>query len=392
VKVSSVDTKVPSHQRCPHCDAPHNYIYYNDGKRRTQLKCKVCQSTFKLRKNLRKTKAKYWCPHCGYALYAWKKSLVVTIYKCGNDHCPHRIRRLKKLNIGEEIIRQTAPNHFKINYQYKEYHLTPKQKQHSAPAKSRVELFRIHRSDNILGLILTFYISYALSARKTALILRQVFNITVSHQTVLNYAQAAAYYVHQFNLKNKGPIDDIAVGDETYIKVDTKYNYVWFMLCPEKLSITAYHLADNRGTLPAVAAISEAIKTARADQKLTLITDGNPAYTEALHYINKTTRSHNPIEHIKVIGLQNEDEVSEEFRPFKQAIERLNRTYKHHVRPANGFKSFDGAMAVTALFVAHYNFLRRHMTLNYKTPIHIEQLEGITTIQAKWVRLIDMMC
>jgi transposase-like protein len=299
---------------------------------------------------------------------------------------------LKKLNIAEEIIRQAAPNHFKINYQYKEYHLTPKQKQHSAPAKSRVELFRIHRSDNILGLILTFYISYALSARKTALILRQVFNINVSHQTVLNYAQAAAYYVHQFNLKNKGPIDDIAVGDETYIKVDSKFNYVWFMLCLEKLSITAYHLADNRGTLPAVAAISEAIKTARADQKLTLITDGNPAYTEALHYINKTTRSQNPIEHIKVIGLQNEDEVSEEFRPFKQAIERLNRTYKHHVRPAIGFKSFNGAMAVTALFVAHYNFLRGHMTLNYKTPIHIEQLEGIKTIQAKWVRLVEMMC
>ena len=30
----------------------------------------------------------------------------------------------------------------------------------------------------------------------------------------------------------------------------------------------------------------------------------------------------------QVIGLTNDDEVSKEFRPYKQMIERLNRTYK----------------------------------------------------------------
>jgi len=34
--------------------------------------------------------------------------------------------------------------------------------------------------------------------------LKSVFNIKVSYQTVLNYAAAAAFYCHSFNLRNKG--------------------------------------------------------------------------------------------------------------------------------------------------------------------------------------------
>ena len=45
----------------------------------------------------------------------------------------------------------------------------------------------------------------------------------------------------------------------------------------------------------------------------------------------------------QVIGLTNDDEVSKEFRPYKQLIERLNRTYKQSYRPTNGFDNIDGA-------------------------------------------------
>jgi len=79
---------------------------------------------------------------------------------------------------------------------------------HSAPMKPAVDITKIYNSQNVLGLILTFfYVSFATSARKTALILCTVFNISVSYQTVLNYAEAAAHYCHQFNLKNKGLVD-----------------------------------------------------------------------------------------------------------------------------------------------------------------------------------------
>lgn len=290
-------------------------------------------------------------------------------------------------------MRQMAPNLFKVNYLYKEYHFTPQQLKHSEPTtprKSRVDIFKIHHTDHILGLILTFYISFALSARKTALVLRMVFNIEVSHQTVLNYIQAVAYYAHQFNMTHKGPIDDISVGDETYIKIGGEQNYVWFCVSASKRTITAYHLADDRETRSAVTTLKEAFSTASPGQELTFISDGLGSYTEAIHFLN-SSRKHNKIKHIQVIGLKDKDDVSEQYRSFKQLIERFNRTYKHHVKPAVGFNSFNGAMALTVLFVTYYNFLRPHMSLNYRTPIQIHQLDGINTIQARWVKLLSMM-
>ena len=350
VKHRSKSLTVPKQTICPHCSAPHKYIYYNDGKKRAQLRCKVCSNTFKLNRRFQKNaKTIYYCPYCHYALFRWKELKDLTIYKCCNRKCFHRIKALEKLKPQEKLLQKLFPNLFKINYQYREYRFTDEQIQHSVPKITKVNLYNIYNSENILGLILTFYVSFAISARKTALIMRMIFNINVSYQTVLNYSQAAAYYCHMFNLKNKGPIDDISSGDETYIKIQGKNNYVFFFVSSKKLSITAYHVADNRGTLPAVASISEATRTAIPDQDITLITDGNPSYDAALHFINSKLNKN--IKHFKVIGLQNLDEESEEYRAFKQIIERLNRTYKHHVRPSCGFNSFNGALSLLQLYL-----------------------------------------
>jgi transposase InsO family protein len=91
-----------------------------------------------------------------------------------------------------------------------------------------------------------------------------------------------------------------------------------------------------------------------------------------------------------VVGLQNLDKESEEFRPFKELIERLNRTYKFHTRAAGGFNSANGAIALTTLFVTYYNFLRPHTSLNYSVPIPLEPLKGIDTLQGKWAKIIKL--
>jgi transposase-like protein len=229
-----------------------------------------------------------------------------------------------------------------------------------------------------------------MSARKTAYIMHTVFNVSISHQTVLNYAEAAAYYCHQFNLKFKGPIDDESAGDETYIKIAGKNNYVFLFISSKKLSITSYHVADNRETLPATIAMNEAIRTAEPDQKLTLITDGNPSYPSGLMFLNENRNQDHKINLKQVIGLQNLDETSTEFRPFKQIIERFNRTFKYHVRASTGFKSTNGAVALTTLIVTHYNFLRPHMSLEYKVPVELPELKAISTIQGRWTKIISM--
>lgn len=377
--------------RCPHCGAPHKYLYYNNGIKKSQLLCKVCSGFFPAEQKFRNCqKAKFFCPYCGCALFHWKRRKEVTIHKCCNDNCQYRLNALSKLNAAEQALRKKQNTHFKLCYQYREYHFKKNQLTHSAPMKPTVDITKIHNSQNVLGLIMTFYVSFATSARKTALILRTVFNISVSYQTVLNYAEAAAHYCHQFNLKNKGPVGSRQAGDEAYIKVRGKDKFTFFFISPKRHKITAYHVADSRETLPAVVAMNEAIRTAEPDQKFTLITDGNPSYPAGIHFLNALYESKDLLKHRKVIGLQNLDAESTLFRPFKQLIERLNRTYNYHIRPAHGFNSFNGAVALTTLFVTHYNFLRPHMALDYQTPIPMLELDTISTIQGKWAKIISM--
>ena len=112
----------------------------------------------------------------------------------------------------------------------------------------------------------------------------------------------------------------------------------FLFISSKSLVLSAYHLAHSRETLPAVITMTEAIRTAEPQQKISLITDGNPSYPAGIHFMNEKRPQELPrIEHHAVIGLQNLDQESETYRSFKQLIERLNRTFKFHVRPASGF-------------------------------------------------------
>jgi transposase-like protein len=323
-------------------------------------------------------------------LFRWKTRLDVIIHKCSNDNCPHRINALNQLNPAEQNLRRSKSSQFKLCYIYREYLFQAKDLVVASPRKPTVDIRKIYNSPNVLGLILSFFVSFALSARKTAYIMRVMFNITVSHKTVLNYAEAAAYHCHQFNLRFKGPIDNESAGDETYIRIAGKTAYVFLFTSSKKHTITSYHVADNRETLPATIAMNEAIRTADPDQELTLITDGNPSYTAGLMFLNEKRDKDHKITLKQVIGLQNLDEISAEFRPFKQIIERLNRTFKFHVRASAGFKATNGAVTLTTLIVTHYNFLRPHMSLNYKVPIELPELQAVSTIQGRWAKILSM--
>jgi transposase-like protein len=381
--------RVPEHIRCLHCNAPSKYLYYNDGKRRSQILCKLCGNLSQISKRKHHSNTPFFCPYCHHALFLWKHKELWTSYKCGNNRCPRYLENLDKLNPREKKERKKRSSQFKLRYQYRVYHFKDQELSVASPLTPTVDLSRIHHHPSLVGLILTFHISFALSARKTALILKQVFNVVISHQTVLNYAEAAAFWCHRFNHHFKGSIDAIAAGDETHIKVKGNWAYTFLFIAVRSLKIIAYHVAHDRSVLPAVCALKEAIRTARENQTILAITDDNPSYAAGVHFINSHSDG-TPLEHHKVIALQDLDQESETYRPFKQIVERLNRTYKFHTRSACGFDSFYGAVILTTLFVTHYNFLRPHSTLRYNTPIIIDELHHIPTIQDRWCKIIDM--
>lgn len=394
VKRRSAHSHVAAGNTCGQCSAPSRYLYFNDGKKRTQLRCKVCGGLSPVQRRLRKTsRAKYWCPYCGLALYRWKVQTDATLYKCGNDHCPAYLRNLAQLNRAERRLRKQRSSQFSVRYIYREYHFRPGQLQLPAPTASRVDLARIHSPDHIVGLVLTLHISCGLSARMTAFILRNVFAIPLSYQTVLNYCEAAAVHLHRFNLAHKGPTDALCAGDEVFVRIDGQWAYTFLFLGAESHKITSYHVAPKRDTHNAVIAMNEVARTAPGQRTTHLVFDGLGAYPAGVHFINAQRRNdHLPhaFTFTQVFGLENLDDLSAQWRPFKQLIERLNRTYRFHTRAAAGFDSYNGALVLTVLFVAYYNFLRPHTTLYGHTPVHLDQLDTIPTLQARWCKLLDM--
>ena len=389
VKRRDKSTDVLNKIYCSHCGAPGKFLYYNDGRKRTQIRCKVCSRLSPVTKNYRPCKTKYWCPHCNYALFRHKENDSVTVYKCPNYKCLEYQKNLNKLSKKEKELREKKLSQFKLHYTYREYHFEPDKLVPATPECSAASLNNIRNSYNVLGLTLTFNISYGISARKTAHILNNVFLVPISYQTVLNYSQAAAVLCNKFNLENKGEIDLRVAGDETYIRVKNKWNYVWFVIGAVSRAIFAYHLSDSRETKHALITFKETTRTLPTDKFVEFISDGNPSYDAAALYLNFGLEK--PIlKRYSVIGLKNEDEESTEYREYKQLIERLNRTYKFHTRQRSGFKNFNGATALTVLFVTHYNFLRPHSALKYKTPRHIKELDGILTLQGKWSKILQL--
>jgi len=385
---------LPVSCRCAVCDAPSKYLYANNGKLSSQVLCKICGHTSPTHIAKRKKKAVYFCPHCSYALFKWKESKQHTTYKCPNHNCPHYLNNKMRLDQEEKRMRANQkynPN-FKLHYQYREHHLSPSDLKVIRPInQTKVDLHNIRNSYHILGLVLTFTINLGLSSRHTRDALKGIFDISISHQTVLNYISAAAAHLSSYVDSNCPAPVDTAAADETYIIVNGQWTYTWFVIDSKTRALCGYNLSQKRNMPPALALLYNCYgEPDQNSSTFQLVTDGNPSYDAAVMAYNEALRNcTDKLSKKTVIGLKNVDKESSEYRQFKQLIERLNRTYKYHTRPRAGFKSFDGACALTTLFVAFYNFMRPHSSLNRMTPVSLKCLQDVKLMPDKWCALIQ---
>jgi len=377
--------KPEEHIKCPHCGAPHSYIYVNNGNKKSiQYQCKVCAKTFCETPKIRVTK--YYCPICRKALYKWKTRLLVTMYKCGNDNCPRYLENKEKLSSEEKKLQKEKPSQFKLRYIYREYKINLKDivtNELKAPIE-RLDKFRYSLS--IIGLVLSFHITLKLSTRQTAFAMKRIFGIHISHMSVARMAKAASFICHHFNLKNIPKVPGEQAGDETYIKVKGKHHYIWFVIAKFRSIVTAYKVSDNRSEIPAVEAIYMANEKHLKNQNndpLLFVSDGNPSYQAAVTFLK--TEGVN-VDLKQVIGLKNKDEISAFYRYLKNLVERLNRTYKHYA--VNCFQNIEGASSHLALTVTNYNFIRPHSSLNYQTPVVLDGLKNIPLIQDVWADIL----
>ena len=384
-----VECDIPDDCTCPVCNAPKPFLTWNDGKKKSQIRCKVCLNRHSLSDDNRFSKThKLRCPHCSRILEPIKNRKHFIIHKCKNPKCPfylHNLKKVKKEHLNEE------KGKYKLHYIYREFTIDFFRMDLNSLPKNASSLKFSKFDKNVMGLCLTYKVNLGLSLRKTAEALKEIHGILISHQQVANYCKTAAICIKPFTDNYDYGVGKAFTADETYIKIRGVKGYVWFIMDAAKRAIIGYQISDNRGVGPCILAMRMAFKHLKELPKdFRFIADGYSAYPLAAQQFYRESEGRINFDITQVIGLTNDDAVSKEYRPLKQMIERLNRTYKQSYRPTNGFSNINGANYDLALWVAYYNFLRPHKEFKYKPPVQISDLDMAGNMPGKWQLLIAM--
>lgn len=378
--------QLPYKGDCVFCGAPNNYLYNNNNG--NQCLCKVCNNSFSFKTRFYDELSLY-CPHCKHKLMHHHDRKNYDIFVCQNDNCPYYHTSLKKQSEGDKSLK-TVSNCDKLRYSYRAFKFDFNQVNNAEKLNfnTKISLDKAHHSPQTVGTILTLYINYGLSSRKVSMLMKDLFNIEISHQTVMNYAEASASLLQNLAINYSYNIGNVLCGDETYIKVLGKTKYVFFFSDPEKKIITSWKIYDHRDTKNAVESILMSInKYDKIPEDLLIITDANPIYNAAQIFLDMNGVKFNLQQ---VVGVSNKDEVSIKYRPYKQIEERLNRTYKQNYYGTNGYQTLTSANVYMILYVTFFNFLRRHSSLDFRTPVELDELKDISLMPNKWVKLINM--
>lgn len=366
---------------CPRCCAPKIFLYKNNGSK-GQLMCKVCQTKFSPEENRHST-LKLRCPHCMHTLVPKKDRKHFVVHKCVNPKCPYYIKNLKNVD-KDDLKKAYGKNKYKLHYIYREFTLDFFKMDLNSLPKNASSLKFSKFDSNIMGLCLTMHVNLGMSLRKTKYALKELYNINISHQQIANYCKTAAICIKPFVDNYNYKVGNVLTADETYIKIRGVKAYIWFIMDAASRSLLGYRISTERDVGACILSMRMAFKHfSKLPANFKFIADGYSAYPLAAQQFYREFRDDFKFDITRVIGLTNDDEVSKKYRPFKQMIERLNRTYKASYRLTNGFDNLDGANYDLALWVAYYNFLRPHKHNNYKVLNDIEMLHSTSNMPGK---------
>ena len=302
--------------------------------------CKVCGTLFSPDENRFSKALSLKCPYCSHALVRKKDRKHFIIHKCVNPKCPYYLHNLKKVDKAD-LDEDYGKNKYKLHYIYREF---------------TIDFFKM-----------------------------DIHGISISHQMVANYCKTAAICIKPFVDTYPYEKGSAFVADETYIKVRSIKSYIWLIINVVTRAVIGYQVSDNRGVGPCSMAMRMAfqhLKELPGDFRF--IADGYSAYPLAAQQFFHEFGEKFKFEITQVLGLTNDGAVPTEFWPFKQMIERLNRTYKASYRPTNSFDNYKGANYDLALWVAYYNFLRPHKLHKFQPPVRNDIIANGENMPGKW--------
>ena len=358
---------------CPHCGAPYTFIYSNatislpDKRGRVQkYKCKVCNHQWfptKHRKHIT-----LFCPYCASRIDMKVHRKEFDKFKCINPECEYR--------------RKTGQR-----YTWRDYSICLEAVQQYTPPPAKVKLSASHFSSASIAVALFFFISFPLSSREVASILSGTFSLSVSHQSIINWSYAMACYFYPLLDALPVHLSNVWVVDETYLRYEGKWGYLFTVLDGEHGSILAQVFSPTRSIVGAFAVLEKAAR--RFDLTtcglITIVTDGLASYPPAIQLLAAQTKGQ--FYHCKVIGLK-DGKVKNQYRKYKNLVENYYSVLKPYYYRTRGFGSFQGAVVFSVLFTLYYNYLHPSDRFNDTPIVQIDDLDYSHPVLS-WKGLIE---
>lgn len=150
-------------------------------------------------------------------------------FACGirfASHCYildlHNLKKVDKEDLNENYVK----NKYKLHYIYREFTMDFSSMDLSTLPKNASSLKFNKHNAHVMSLCLTLHVNLGLSLRKTSQALKDLYNISISHQQIANYCKTAAICIKPFIDQYPYEKGDVFTADETYIKIGGVKTYI----------------------------------------------------------------------------------------------------------------------------------------------------------------------
>ncbi len=204
--------------------------------------------------------------------------------------------------------------------------------------------------------------------------LEKIFQVDVSVTTVWKWIMKYSELVNEYTQTLKPELSGKYHHDETGIKVGGEDRYFWETIDEDTRFIVANLLTESRNSEDAIKVFRQALEKQRPN---TLFTDGSFAYDEAYNKVFNSRVKALKVEWVRRVGIK--------ARETNNIIERKHGTLKDRTRPTRGLKHDDTAKTWLDGYIANYNFVKPHRSLEGRTPAQAAGLD----VKADWGSLIQ---
>lgn len=349
------------------------------------------------------------CPRCGSDTYAFGHPLGEPQhqkYQCKNRECRHQFcptkpkrpqkypsmpcpkcsGRMSIFKFLSDGYRLRCNNHIHKDHRYCNHKINvpfPGQSLKTAndpiqciESKIAVQFHwtKMDFSNSTVSLAIYFAVFKSLPATDVASIMKELFNIDISHDTITRWSHKSALNIH----RNLGPLSTPKVRgrrrsltDETVFWVRGKKRWVWMTKESRFDSEQSWLVSPRRSTEYARSTFNIAFTNSPALKTISAVTDGLWSYGSALGDLDFNVEKFHKIYH----GFFDS--------PNNNRRERTWSTLKVPARRYRGFKSDLGLFAYITHHVYQHNYFKPNNRLDGKTPAESVGIK-LPRCQSKW--------